>query len=73
MVLSFCRGPGSIHALKSTRISSQVSICARLAIAVLGVEWTLRRVNRLGISYPPESIRQLQFKSLDLSRTQLTN
>ena len=64
MVLSFCRGPGSIHALKPTRISSQVSICARLAVAVLGVEWTLRRVRR--------DVIEVNTKAVSLARLRLT-
>jgi hypothetical protein len=65
MVLSFCRGPGSIHALKSTRIPSQISICARLAIAVLGVEWTLRRVNRDVIEALKLTPRRYRWLDLD--------
>src|SRR4030081_1144747 len=38
--------PQSLTIRVISRRRSQVSICAHLAIAVIGVEWTLRRVNR---------------------------
>src|SRR5260221_1219758 len=38
--------PQSLAIRVISRRRSQVSICAHLAIAVIGVEWTLRRVNR---------------------------
>src|ERR1700724_836407 len=38
--------PQSLAIRVISRRRSKVSICAHLAIAVIGVEWTLRRVNR---------------------------
>src|SRR5258708_12671802 len=38
--------PQSLAIRVISRRPSQVSICAHLAIAVIGLEWTLRRVNR---------------------------
>src|ERR1700680_508904 len=38
--------PQSLAIRVVSRCRSQVSICAHLAIAVIGVEWTLRRINR---------------------------
>src|SRR5437867_7246295 len=39
-----------------SRRRSQVSICAHLAIAVIGVEWTLRRINRDVIEVNTEAV-----------------
>src|SRR5260370_21727263 len=38
--------PQSLAIRVIRRRRSQISICAHLTIAVIGVEWTLRRVNR---------------------------
>src|SRR5260370_16650788 len=48
--------PQSLAIRVISRRCSQVSICAHLAIAVIGVEWTLRRVNRDVIEVNTEAI-----------------
>src|SRR6201981_3001308 len=48
--------PQSLAIRVISRRRSQVSICAHLAIAVIGVEWTLRRVNRDVIEVNTEAI-----------------
>src|SRR5260370_11972156 len=56
--------PQSLAIRVISRRCSQVSICAHLAIAVIGVEWTLRRVNRDVIEVNTEAV------SLGISITQ---
>src|SRR6266404_8382660 len=48
--------PQSLAIRVIRRRRSQVSICAHLAIAVIGVEWTLRRVNRDVIEVNTEAV-----------------
>src|SRR5260221_3741910 len=48
--------PQSLAIRVISRRRSQVSICAHLAIAVIGVEWTLRRVNRDVIEVNTEAV-----------------
>src|ERR1700680_2388243 len=48
--------PQSLAIRVISRRRSQVSICAHLAIAVIGVEWTLRRVNRDVIEVNAEAV-----------------
>src|ERR1700732_1599240 len=48
--------PQSLAIRVISRGRSQVSICAHLAIAVIGVEWALRRVNRDVIEINTEAI-----------------
>src|SRR5712692_850738 len=48
--------PQSLAIRVISRRRSQVSICAHLAIAVIGVEWTLRRINRDVIEVNTEAV-----------------
>src|SRR6266404_6394809 len=48
--------PQSLAIRVISRCRSQVSICAHMAIAVIGLEWTLRRINRDVIEVHTEAV-----------------